>query len=716
MAVLISANALAESPPQQPAVLPAAEVKGQTSDTTLRKLSTAAKQVVGREEIERMGGANAKELLKQLPGVETDVYGAIALRGLAGYTQILVDGKPPAPGLQPLDLAPAQIERIEVIRGATADLPGQGVGGTINLVLRAVKPTRYMTELQGTVSRSEGPLDPGVNLVRHGQWSADAAYTATASLGRFAWQGQTHTVNTRDGLAPVDQTSTTQGTSEDASARLKTVLKSVAGGELQWEGGLSTYLTRGEQAQQLASADPLPFDHAQRQWRRLGHMADTQAQWTHPWGETGSLSVELGLQRATARSRAQGVQTGAVPNDTQSTQSERNWSRSGGLKWSDEFASAHQLSAGWNWQKYTNADQTERWRNGLPDTQLANWGDGSDGRSVEASAFVQDDWTVSPRLSLTLGWRWEQRRFSEAQGLMATSSRFSVPLPSINALYKLDDADQDQLRLGLSRTYKAPGREYPLLARPTVNPFFACPQGGRCGANDRLHPDTLGNPALQPETAWGLDAAWEHSLPKDGMVSVGVFHRRINNRIATALQQQPVDWANVPRWVTLPVNHGSAWSQGLELEAKLRLDMLSEALPAWMARASLSRYRSRDSALPAPYNLLAGQGRGSAKLGFSQQLQSLPLDWSVDARWRDGGLMRLNAYELQDTATHWTVDASLGWRFSPQTQLSLRGSNLNTPTQRSRLGSTDPTGGPTLWQQRADASRQLWQLTLDTKF
>ena len=84
--------------------------------------------------------------LKRVPGVSfsSDIgeFDSPALRGLgAGFTQILVNGRPiPGAGNDRsvfVDRIPAEIiDRIEIIRSPTADIDSQGIGGTINIILK----------------------------------------------------------------------------------------------------------------------------------------------------------------------------------------------------------------------------------------------------------------------------------------------------------------------------------------------------------------------------------------------------------------------------------------------------------------------------------------------------------------------------------------------------------------------------------------------------
>ena len=90
------------------------------------------------------------DMLKRVPGVgfTSDVgeYESPQLRGMgAGFTQILINGKPvPDSGGEDatdrsvlVDRIPSElIDRIEIVRSPSADIDSQGVGGTINIILK----------------------------------------------------------------------------------------------------------------------------------------------------------------------------------------------------------------------------------------------------------------------------------------------------------------------------------------------------------------------------------------------------------------------------------------------------------------------------------------------------------------------------------------------------------------------------------------------------
>jgi outer membrane receptor for ferrienterochelin and colicins len=114
------------------------EVKGDAQAYDPRRDDTASKTILSHEEIIKYGDTNVFDVLKRAPGV-TVIGNSIRMRGLGnGYTQILVNGERPPPGFSMDNLTPEQIDRIEVIRAATAEHSMQAIAGTINIVLKKV--------------------------------------------------------------------------------------------------------------------------------------------------------------------------------------------------------------------------------------------------------------------------------------------------------------------------------------------------------------------------------------------------------------------------------------------------------------------------------------------------------------------------------------------------------------------------------------------------
>src|SRR5690349_6938732 len=134
IATLCSPAYAQETPP---APVQQVEVRASAEGYDPRRDDTASRIVIKREDILRYGDTTLLDVVKRIPGV-TVTNGAgrsqeIRMRGLgAGYTQILVNGERMPAGFALDSLSPELIERIEVLRVATADMSTQSVAGTIN--------------------------------------------------------------------------------------------------------------------------------------------------------------------------------------------------------------------------------------------------------------------------------------------------------------------------------------------------------------------------------------------------------------------------------------------------------------------------------------------------------------------------------------------------------------------------------------------------------
>jgi hypothetical protein len=116
------------SGPQQ-STIQRVEIVARQGSTELRRAASVAKQIYGREELDRYGDTNTLDVLRRLPGVNVD-SGGPRMRGLgAGYTQILINGDPAPQGFNLDQLSPSQIERIEVLKAPTADQSAQASAG-----------------------------------------------------------------------------------------------------------------------------------------------------------------------------------------------------------------------------------------------------------------------------------------------------------------------------------------------------------------------------------------------------------------------------------------------------------------------------------------------------------------------------------------------------------------------------------------------------------
>ena len=116
-----------------------------------RTEAVAPELTYGLEFFQQLEPISVGDMLKRVPGVAfTSDVGereSPQLRGMGqGFTQVLINGKPvPDAGGESatersvlVDRIPAElVDRVEIIRSPSADIDSQGVGGTINIILKS---------------------------------------------------------------------------------------------------------------------------------------------------------------------------------------------------------------------------------------------------------------------------------------------------------------------------------------------------------------------------------------------------------------------------------------------------------------------------------------------------------------------------------------------------------------------------------------------------
>ncbi len=186
--VSVPATALAQDA-EAPEVLETGTITVFGSVPTRNRIDTVAPALVYDQEFfSRFQPLSVGDALKRVPGVSfsSDVgeFDEARLRGLgAGFTQILINGRPvtSAGGEDGIDRVtfvdriPAElVERIEIIRSPSADVSSEGVGGTINIILR------------DGASLPEGGFVRAGGLYYHPNIeNADAEFGALGSVGYF---------------------------------------------------------------------------------------------------------------------------------------------------------------------------------------------------------------------------------------------------------------------------------------------------------------------------------------------------------------------------------------------------------------------------------------------------------------------------------------------------------------------------------------------------
>jgi outer membrane receptor protein involved in Fe transport len=643
------------------------EVKGSAATYNARRDDTATKIVVTQEEILRNGDTTVGEVLKRLPGVTLGGVqgrgGDIRMRGLGnGYTQILLNGEPSPPGFSMDSLAPDMIERIEVMRAGTAEYSTQAIAGVINIVLKRQVVTAQR-ELKLGAQTDNGK--PGVTTnFQVSDKSGAMSYAIGGGVNYFKYDRPSQNV--------------TRGVTADGVEDMRYVGDSVNSGRIEglnlaprinWTLGPGDVLT----SQSFVNVNNFKGRSVEQVTTQVGNgprfagtvvdidshakMLRSDLTWTRKLSGGAKLDTKFGANYNRRETTAPSEEyyaddTHALSRLITSGSTDKGLSANG--KYSTPVVENHALAIGWD-AAYSKRieDRIQRESSNVGE-RAENLDQFFDADVSRVAVFAQDEWSITKQWSVYGGLRWEGiRTRSAGNSYEAVDNRSSVWSPVFQTLYKFAGTKNDQVRLGVTRTYKAPG----------VNSLV--PRRFASNNNGPTSPDQQGNPNLRPELSWGLDLAYEHYLADGGMLSASTYARRI----------QDITHNTITRinglYVSMPVNDGVATTRGVELEAKLPLRSLWKAAPAVDVRANIARNWSSLSNVPGPDNRLDQQTPVSGNLGLDYKMAVLPLTLGGSFSFQNGGPVRITENQYAYTVPKRTLDVYGLWKFSPKTQLRL---------------------------------------------
>lgn len=680
-----------------------------------RRTSTASKIVVGQDELLRYGDPSVADVLKRVPGVTVEGVpgrgGEIRMRGLGnGYTQILVNGEPVAQGFSLDGLAPSLIERVEIMRTATADRSNQAVAGTINIILKQIA-RKGQRDLKATLGSERGKpssnLDlqlserdgsVGYSLAGSLRSQKSAVPSSTLLLGHNArGQASSGLLTHRDDELELYTASLTPRVSWNLGDRDALV----ADGLLSYQRGrVALY----DERTVLFGAPPLYGDNDFSQAIE-GETLRGRLSWNHSFETAGSFELKLGFNRAHRQlnnrrtsllpGESFGVDALALERLVSSAASDTGATLSGKLR--VPYREGHNLALGVDGEQSRRSEDRIQ-RDVIFSVEPPEDLDQAYSATVRRMAlFIQDEWDVTPRWSVYTGLRRETLATrSRGNTLDPVHNTSGILSPILQTVWKLPDTAGDQIRLGVSRTYRAPTTR-DLLARPV-----------RQYDNSPTTPDTQGNPDLRPERAWGVDLAFERHLTGGGLLGVNLFARQIEGVI-----QQELFRAADGRWTSRPFNNGDARVRGIELEAKGSLANWLDKGPPVDIRANLVRNWSEVEAVPGPHNRLAQQTPLSANLGADWRPAGRPFTLGANLGLVRGGWARLSGTERAHTSIRRNLDAYALWKVDARTQLRLSAANLLHQDQIAYRGYQDADGG--LDQYTTVRSFPVYRLALELK-
>lgn len=675
------------------------------TDTDLRRREPVAKQLYGRDELDKYGDTQLSDVLKRLPGINVS-GGQLRMRGLGGaYTQILVNGEPAPPGFSLDNLNPAQVERLEVTKAPTADQSAQAIAGTLNIILKDA-PRVVQKDLRlGLAYASEKPVI-NAGFTYGDRIVGGVGFVLPISVYQWNFknelEGERLTNATPTPPRQLRQHVTNEGWDRahgrgfNVSPRLNWKLGddetlSVQGffvsNKFRNEGGNTvTRLSDSDAGYQPRTIDETTHNRGTFSANRIN------LQYNNRFSEDRRIELRAGTGSGGADFRfAFNGRSGDTPPkfiERITTGDNKNRTSTLGGKYSQYAGEAHTVTVGSEIERRVRDEKRTTTENGallLPGVE----GQPFNATITRTAFYAQDEWEINKQWSAYFGVRHEQIKMdSEGNSDVAGSSDFrstsKVTTPLLHLNFKPDPKGRDLVRASLTRSYKAPDIQQ-LINRPSINLNDPLDKG-----NTDTTPDRSGNPALKPELATGLDIAYESYLPAGGLVSVGVFHRRITNLIRTdKARLMTVPWAPTDRWVITQVNLSKATTQGLELEAKGRagelFPSLFEPTTALSLRASLNLYRSSVGDIAGPHNRLEGQQPWQFNFGADYRMKSLPISMGFSAQIAPDYEVRQSDVQSQESFASRSVDAFAMMQVSKQDSVRVSVNGLFQPKQGSRV-------------------------------
>jgi outer membrane receptor for ferrienterochelin and colicins len=685
------------------------EVTG-ASGVDARREDTATKLVVTSADINRYGDTQLADVLKRQPGI-TVIGNQIRMRGLgSGYTQILIDGERAPPGFSIDQLSPSAIERIEIVRAATAEFSTQSIAGTINIILKR-KVSLAQRELRAGYTRGSFFESYNTSFL-----VSDKKDNLSYTINGYVYKNENNfpfsnietgfdAAGNRILFRNFSGLSTGNGNGGGIGPRLVWSFKN--GDSLTWSSFIN--INRGSGggnfAYNIVQGAPVITNSNVNRYVYQSDVYRTDLNWITKLADGAKLDTKFGIQANRNRNENTflGFNTQGQQNlDRFSINNSTNSNLTFSGKYSTPIVEGHSLVTGWDTGVSTlenrNSQRDIPKPGVFPVVPAFDSNSDNDVRILKLAGFVQDEWNVTKDWSVYLGLRWESLTTdSESSRFGTSTNRSAVWSPIMQTLYKLPGRRGEQVRLALTRTYKAPNTNDLLPVR-----FFST-------ENKPTSPDFTGNPDLKPELATGIDVAYEKFWERGASMSVSASTRRITDVIT----RRGLRFIN-GRWTTLPVNDGTATTRSLEFDTKFPWQYFWKAAPPVDFRFNMNRNWSRVSSIPGPNNRLDQQTPFSATLGLDYRMKNGAVVAGTSYSYRSGGDVRTGISQISFINAKRDLDAYLLWKATQKLQLRLTLSNILKPAAVTETLYFDSFGRTTTT--RTQASRMNVQLGVEWKF
>ncbi|MFZ6798590.1 TonB-dependent receptor plug domain-containing protein [Undibacterium sp. Di24W] len=677
------------------------EIKAKSEIENSRR-DAAAKTIVSNAELTRYGDNNIADAMKRVPGV-TVVKGIMQLPGMgAGYTQVLVDGEPPR-GISINNIPMSTIERVEIYRLGSAEFSSQAIAGTINIILKKV-PSSAQQQIKVSVGHYRSTM-PSVEW-RSSDKRDNISYSLSLRASKFGYPFSTKTSTIeydkqdqkiREDFQVTDDYSSDKSISINPVIQFKNKegLSVRSSSNFQAEDGTS----HSEQNYQFILGKNLPIQATISDTDARRNGGNSSIRITNQIFSDVKLDFNVSVNGVTSNSKNHTLNY-SDPDKLAFIRSSSSDTRENGfsttLKLSAPSSEEHDIVGGLNFS--TGRNKNRRFQTDSdPSFKPIETSDQTAHSVVDNLAFfAQDEWKFRKASSAYFGLRWEAVRVqSDGNTQTTVKNTSSVLSPIIQTLWQLNPENSDRLRVGISRTYKAPSNS--LLTSPRL----VFPN------NSIDNPSRLGNPELKPELAWSLQTSFEHNDKQDLSYSARAVIRKISD-----LHREQISFFDGIWWRRY-VNAGEGLSKVLSFEAQFPLKRFFADSPNTNFSFYAGRTWSSISFLPKPDNLLV-PGKVSANMSVDYSAKEIPLALGASLRYQDSNPILLNSVQRNFAHSNVDLDMYASWKFTKKTNLRFSVDNalLHDYPNISQFSSQDST----IWRNNYIKTYRVFRLNLEHSF
>ncbi len=745
-----------------------------------RTETTAPELVYGQEFFAQFEPVSVGDQLRRVPGVAftSDIGESDSpqLRGLGqGYTQVLVNGRPiPGAGNDRtvfVDRIPAEIiDRIEIVRSPSADIDSQGVGGTINIILKDGEslPPGIIARVGATYNVDAGNTRGNGSASLSGRNDAETVfYSVTLDaqerynnkdvveevfesdsfgfdeevarggdgrrLARFDDPGQSSAIerveeqDSRDSRDLSFNGDLTWKMSDDSSLRLDAFVLSTDRKEHQ-----DTWIYEGD-----GSVGGLDLENPELEFQDADMQQDSfgiGAEYLKSLGEFSKFSLQASYSNFTDDSTEDTFEetNDNLVNREVIDAEDTEWT--GSASFTQEmpgFAKAIgiedvELKVGVS-GKLKDRDYRLTIGDDLGEEDFST----NDGRfryeERRLDAYARIKWGITEAVTLETGVRAESTKTEQSfrndlseGGVLdetiegnADSSEFMLN-PSAHLQWKL--TDNDQFRLSVARTVRRPSIDQLIPSYSLESP-----------ADEDV---TVGNPDLAFETSVGIDLGYERRFGGRGVFGVNLFTRSISDLIALVNTGLPVseigiDPEDFPGSLYTYQNIGDAKTHGIEFDLSTPLTFMG--LEETGIFANYTRlWSDRDDPAGGSKIAIDYQPKYVYNVGVTQNLPSW--DMSFGFSYQKQGESRFVTYgEIESQLYDGNLEFFVEKRISDRWVLRLTGNNLlDADSLQAESGFDGDNGAEILANQAAydvdayeierEQSSPRWTLTLRAVF